>query len=424
MNRIFTLFAGLCISASVVAAPSGDGDGKKFMESDLNPLTPTYMDDIYQGSGWDSNWFLSVKGGFSSFIGKPVGCGDFFDRSKFLLNIGVGKWFTPKVGGRIAFQGLSLTDSQLRSCDYQSLHADFLYNLAPVLISTNGEQPKWGIIPYLGCGIIHNSGNGKKTFGLSYGLIGEYSINDRFSVSAEIGNTSTLGDFDGIGNGSKFNDHLFQASVGVTVNIGKTGWKRVIDAKPYIYQNDILIRKLQAMYASGDEGLKYDLKTDTYCEADGKMDGNGKNNYSGLNSLRLRMANAELARLASERAKDSIPYFTEIRDGNYIGAPIMFFFRFNSTKFTDPSQIINLDMIAKVIHKHNLKVKIIGAADSKTGKVKGNRKISDKRAAYLGKLLMQRGVEQADIQMISRGGIDKYDPYWSNRHTCIMLYLK
>lgn len=424
MNRIFTLFAGLCISASVAAIPSGDGDGKKFMESDLNPLTPTYMDDIYQGSGWDSNWFLSVKGGFSSFIGKPVGCGDFFDRSKFLLNIGVGKWFTPKVGGRIAFQGLSLTDSQLRSCDYQSLHADFLYNLAPVLISTNGEQPKWGIIPYLGCGIIHNSGNGKKPFGLSYGLIGEYSINDRFSVSAEIGNTSTLGDFDGIGNGSKFNDHLFQASVGVTVNIGKTGWKRVIDAKPYIYQNDILIRKLQAMYASGGEELKYDLKTDAYCEADGKMDGNGKNNYSGLNSLRLRMANAELARLASERAKDSIPYFTEIRDGNYIGAPIMFFFRFNSTKFTDPSQIINLDMIAKVIHKHNLKVKIIGAADSKTGKVKGNRKISDKRAAYLGKLLMQRGVEQADIQMISRGGIDKYDPYWSNRHTCIMLYLK
>ena len=428
MNRIFTLIAGLCISASVVAAPSGDGDGKKFVENDLSPISPTYMDDIYQGSGWDSNWFVSLKGGLGSFIGKPVGCGDFYDRSNFLLNVSAGKWFTTKVGGRISFQGLTFTDSQLRDCDYQSIHADFLYNLAPVLISTNGEQPKWGIIPYLGCGIVHNSYNGMKPFGISYGLIGEYAINDRLSVSAEIGNTTTLGDFDGIGNGSKFNDHLFQASVGVTVNIGKTGWKRVIDAKPYIYQNDILIRKLQELYASGGAGLQYDSKTDAYCDADAKLgidgNGNGKNNYSGLNSLRMRMANAEMAKVAAMSVKDSIPYFAAIRDGNYIGAPIMFFFRFNSTKFTDPSQIINLDMIAKVIHKYNLKVKIIGAADSRTGKAKGNRKISDMRASYLGKLLMQRGVEQADIELVSRGGIDKYDPYWSNRHTCIMLYLK
>ena len=417
------MIAGLCISASVAATPSGDGDGKKFMESDLNPLTPTYMDDIYQGSGWDSNWFLSVKGGFSSFIGKPVGCGDFFDRSKFLLNIGVGKWFTPKVGGRIAFQGLALTDSELRSCDYQSLHADFLYNLAPVLLNSNGEQPKWGIIPYLGCGIVHNANSGKKPFGISYGLIGQYALNNRLSVSAEIGNTTTLGDFDGIGDGSKFNDNIFQASVGLTLNIGKVGWRRVIDAKPYIYQNDILIRKLQEMYASGadsgDGELDADVDIDTYNT--GKR---GRNNYSGINALRERMANEAMARLAAERAKDSIPYFTYIRDGHYIGAPILFFFRLNSTEFTDKSQVINLDMIAKVIHKHNLRVEIIGSADSKTGGKKGNQKLSDKRASYLARLLKQRGVEDADIRMVGRGGIDKYDPYVANRHSCIMLYLK
>ena len=49
---------------------------------------------------WGSNWFLSVKGGVSAFVGKPVGHGDLFDREKPLLNVSVGKWFTPYVGGR------------------------------------------------------------------------------------------------------------------------------------------------------------------------------------------------------------------------------------------------------------------------------------------------------------------------------------
>ena len=423
MNRIFSLIAGLCMTASVAATPSGDGNGKKFMESDLSPLTPTYLDNVYQGSEWDSNWFVSVKGGFSSFNGKPVGCGDFFDRSKMMLNIGVGKWFTPKVGGRIVFQGFTLTDSQKRDCDFQSVHADFLYNLLPLLSSSKEMTYRWGVIPYLGCGIIHNGYNGNKPFGISFGVIGQYAVNGRLSVGAEIGNTATLADFDGIGDGSKMKDNLFHASVGLTVNIGKTGWKRVIDAKPYIYQNDILLKRLNELYANGGN------IRDTECEEDNTKD---KNNYSGLNSLRMRMkmANADLARItdnnggAYTNALDSASYLAYIKDGNLIGAPILFFFHLNSTKLVDPSQIINLDMIAKVVKKHNLKVKVIGAADSKTGRKKGNMKLSQTRSSYLGKLLQHKGVPEADIEMVGRGGIDKYDPYWSNRHSCIMLFMK
>ena len=92
---------------------------------------------------WGVNWFLSAKGGVSAFIGKPVGHGDLFDREKPLLNVSVGKWFTPHVAGRLAFQGLQLKDANMVSCNYQNLRVDFLYNLT----AHSGGMQKWDIIP-------------------------------------------------------------------------------------------------------------------------------------------------------------------------------------------------------------------------------------------------------------------------------------
>ena len=101
-----------------------------FQEQDLQPLEPTYLDNVFSANVWDNNWFLSVKGGMSAFTGKPIGHGDFFDRKKPLLNISAGKWFTPYVGGRFAYQGLKLIDSDIEPRSYQNVHADFLYNVA------------------------------------------------------------------------------------------------------------------------------------------------------------------------------------------------------------------------------------------------------------------------------------------------------
>ena len=39
-------------------------------------------------------------------------------------------------------------------------------------------------------------------------------------------------DFDGYGKAHRLGDHLLSASLGLSVRIGKTGWKRVIDARP------------------------------------------------------------------------------------------------------------------------------------------------------------------------------------------------
>jgi len=46
------------------------------------------------GSG---NWFVSVTGGATAFLGTPLGCEDLFGRVKPSYNLAVGKWFTPAV---------------------------------------------------------------------------------------------------------------------------------------------------------------------------------------------------------------------------------------------------------------------------------------------------------------------------------------
>jgi len=43
------------------------------VEQMLRPLEPTYHKGVFVTSPWNGNWFVSLQGGASAFIGKPVG---------------------------------------------------------------------------------------------------------------------------------------------------------------------------------------------------------------------------------------------------------------------------------------------------------------------------------------------------------------
>lgn len=427
-----------------------------FTTQDLQPLAPTYLDGVYKDPEWSGNWFLSVNGGMNAFVGKPVGCGDFGDRIKPLLNISVGKWFTPYVGGRISYQGLKMKDSNLKSHAFQSVHTDFLYNVSTHLRQDVEYLANWDCIPYVGVGIIRNSGAYHKPFGFSYGLIGRYRIANRVHLVGEIGGTTTFRDFDGIGESDKFGDKLLHASLGLSVTFGKNGWKRVIDAKPYIYQNDQLVNGINVFREQNEklskalnydeialtemrkileiEGLigKYDLLSN--CETEGKL--HPKNNYSGLNSLRERLRNRNwngdmenykpmLAQEGDSLSANIEAYLNEIREGKtHIGAPVFFFFKIKTSQLTDNSQITNIKEIAKVMKKYNLRAKIIGAADSATGSESTNNKLSDNRSTFIANQLKKYGVNEDMIDTKHCGGIDTYKPNEVNRHACVLLYAK
>ena len=484
MKKKIVIMSMLCLALTAPVSGQSNEVDSSYMEpvitSDvmLQSLQPTYLRNVSEGSGWDRNWFLEVKGGTSAFLGSPVGCGDLFDRLTPALQVGVGKWFTPAVGGRIEFQGCQFKNAEFATMKYQFIHADFMYNLTAFIRQNELGLSRWDVIPFLGIGMVHNSdwssGNRSGTnhpFAFAYGLEARYRITNRLHLLAELSGMTTMKNFDAIGSSSRFGDNMLTLSAGLSVTIGKVGHKRIIDAKPYMSQNEWLLDYANGL-SSRNRYLTKRVHEDEQCiteyrkilEIEGLLDlykdrltdkGHTKikslypkNDYSGLNSLRARLANRgwdgnpnTMPRAMQKRngmedtddiySLDSLfnnsgvtdnAYLSAMLNGQeYIGAPIYFFFHLGTDVLTEKNQAMNLDEIARVANKHGLQVKVIGAADSATGTESINDNLSRQRAEYIRRLLLDRGVDDSRVYTIYAGGIDKYSPAEANRNTCVVL---
>lgn len=443
-------------------------------EEFLQPLEPVYLDNVVEVSPWRGNWFVNVSGGVSAFVGSPLGCGDIFDRTKPALSVSVGKWFTPAIGVRAAFQGLQFKDALFESRNFQHLHADLMWNVLAG-ISHSKDDFRWDLVPYVGLGILHNDELDRQPFAVSYGVQGRYRLTDRLHLTAELGCATTFKDFDGMGAGNKWGDRMLSLTAGLSYTIGKKGWKHIVDASPYIERNEQLIgyasslrdenehlRRKEGMNARiiAELGkiLKLEGLLDKYADMLFSMKDNNskettggypKNDYSGLNSLRARLRKSQSEKdkhkgnttfihdkdtvyMAHGRASiynngsksfqgnDTITS-SLIMDGKYIGPPIYFFFVLNTDRLTDHSQLVNLDGIARIAKKHGLRVQIIGAADSATGDDSINNGLSQRRASYIAVQLRQRGVDVNMMEVVSAGGINDYKPMEANRNACVRL---
>ena len=478
----------LCLSAMSVKASdvttTSDSIVKQVgvtSEYYLQTLKPTYLKNVSEAANWGKNWFIEIKGGASAFLGTPIGCGDVFDRLSPALQVGLGKWFTPAVGGRVAYQGLSFKNGEFKSMDYHFIHADFLYNLTSGINCNDIGLSRWDVIPYLGVGMIYNPdwssacmcpghASGSHPFAFTYGLECRYRLNDRMHLVAELSGMTTAKNFDAVGSSSKFGDNMLTLSAGLSFTLGKAGYKRIVDAKPYIAQNEWLLSYAESLGNNNRMLRKTNMENEKILaeyqkilEMEGLLDLYGnkfnnkdkskalfpRNDYSGLNSLRARLNNkgwdgnpenmpkAMLKRgegydKETEKAMEAfynreldelqIAYLTAMRDGTEpIGAPVYFFFNIGTDQLTDVSQLLNIDELAKVAKTYNLKVKIIGAADSATGTDSINETLSSKRAAYIMRLMRDRGVASENIKTTHEGGIDDYSPVQANRNTCVVL---
>lgn len=331
------------------------------------------------------NWFGCVKAGMSTFTGAPVGCTDFFGHTRPTMLVSFGKWHSRFFGTRLVYQGFTFTNAENKAMNYQNYHGDLMLNLSSFVRSSYNPLPRWDFALYLGAGATKNTTIHSAPFAVSHGFLCSYRATNRLHVTAEVGGTSTFQRFDGIGKDKHFGDNILHASLGVTIGIGKQGF----DRKPVL---EVL----------GDDGNQTSLL----------YDGSQfpKNDFEGLKSLKERMSKGEddSGSLASS--------------GIQLDAPILFFFKINTTTLIDKQQLVNIKEIAKAVNENDLRINIYGAADSKTGTPKHNQKLSVRRAKYIAKLLMKAGVDKSKMRGFSRGGINIYKPYTANRHTCVIVY--
>lgn len=83
--------------------------------------------------------------------------------------------------------------------------------------------------------------------------------------------------------------------------------------------------------------------------------------------------------------------------------------------------MVNLDDIAHIAKDENLKVLISGAADSAIGTQPGNQELGQRRANFIAKSLVERGINESQVQIKNFGGIDKYESNEANRFTIVIL---
>lgn len=397
-GQLSSFAAGItCDSAKIIQHIQADGL--------LNTLEPTYLKEPLIGSPWSRNWYVSVSAGTSAFAGTPLGCEDIFGRMQPALQVSAGKWFTPSIGVRASYQGFGMkfVDSDITKQRYHVAHVDLLWNVGMNPSDELGLH-RWTVAPYIGGGIIKHEQNGKHPFTINYGVMAAYRLGHRVVVNMELAGLNTFQDFDGHGSSNKFGDRLFTLSAGLTVNIGKVGWKRAVDAYPYRQQNEYLMETINDLLRQ--RGLQGSSDNNSLLSKQGE--------YSGLASLRARLAHKNW------NGKDSIA--GQSSEGRkLIGVPFYFFFRINTCTLTDESQLQNLINLAKVAKAYNLNVYVDGAADAATGTVPINEKLSEQRARYIARMLREQGIAEDDIHITAKGGINKFAPIQRNRHTRVMI---
>ena len=181
------------------------------------------------------------------------------------------------------------------------------------------------------------------------------------------------------------------------------------------------------------------------------------NDYSGLNSLRARLANRfwdgqsdmtkyqepvddETVRTGGQAkaSDDAITeaqkrrgegstenrYFDEIvSSGTPIGAPLLVFFKGGGTVLTDSAQLINVKAVAELAKEYGFRIRVTGSADSATGSVEKNAAVAQSRAKFIADYLISQGVSEDSIEQSAVGGVNELNPTHANRNCKIELLL-
>ena len=78
-KHIILFFAALCSLHNHANAAPSDSDTVRYESFSngiemLRPMQPSYLDGVVVPTRKSGNWFVSLSGGASAFLGTPLGC--------------------------------------------------------------------------------------------------------------------------------------------------------------------------------------------------------------------------------------------------------------------------------------------------------------------------------------------------------------
>ncbi len=356
------------------------------------------------GKAFD-NWFISAGGGANIYFGEFDSEAKLGKRLAPALDVSLGKWFTPEVGARLQYSGLSAKGATVAGARFAGsdvvgnsylsekfnvnfVHADFLWNISSAIGGQRSDR-FWEFIPFTGFGAAFASDNDHKDAELAFtaGLTNKIRVTDALSVNLEMRGMMVNQRFEGTSGGTKL-EGMGATTLGLTYKFGK---KRKFEKHEYAAPVDY------TPYNNRIETLRAEL-----ADANKKIE---KLTYD------LNEAKRDVGTTTTVKPRVEIPK-------TYI------FFRLNSHVISDQAHV-SIDNLAKTLKEMSpaRKFKVIGSADRATGSEKYNMELSRKRAQAVRDALVAKGVDASKLEVIALGGanepLDKNKPML-DRHVVVV----
>lgn len=368
--------------------------------------TPELKYSVATNSFW-SNWFVSANlmyGAFYSNEEKGVDISksplkDF--RRNLGFSVAVGKWFTPGLGLRTKFQGIwgkhvipdgsatpVFTNVDNNAIKFWNLQEQVLFNLSNLFCGYS-ETRVWNLIPYAGVGVLRNCSANEYTHGASLGILNTFKLSKKLLFNVELGFNISDDDYNNAGAGHKtyghsipMTDRYFTAELGLTYNLGKATWSKTPDV------DAIKALSQQQIDALNDQ----------------------------VNSLKDE--NDNLRNALAQKPKEVVK---EVVVREVVAAPASVFFNIGKSKIASRKDLVTVKQLAEVAKEKNAKITVTGYADSKTGSVAFNQKLSQKRAETVADELVKMGVSRENIEVVAKGGVADLTPVSYNRRATVEI---
>ena len=352
-------------------------------------VTVEYSSDRYrvETAPFKANWFVGVDGGAQVYFGEHDKQCKFGDRLAPALNIYVGKWFTPAVGARLVYSGISQKGAtqnhnihgtgeavpgkggwgywlEQQKFSFMNIHADVMFNLANAFCGYQPEGHLWNPTPFIGLGWAHVYSEKPKTNEISanVGLINAFRLCDALDLNVNLHAMMVNEAFDGE-TGHRGGEGNLSATLGLTYKFKPRGWER-----------SKLVKVIETSDVSQYQIALAELK-------------------------------AERERLEKELSElKSKPEIIETT--NTIASPYYVRFELGKSELSKEARV-NLGLLAEILKTTGAKFTVSGYADAATGNKKINEKLSQERAqAVYDCLTKEFSVPASQLDLDSKGGVD------------------
>lgn len=338
----------------------------------------------YLTNRFGDNWFIGVGGGINLFL-----LDNYTPSIGPSIDANFGKWFTPAIGMRAGYQGISYKFVD-QKYGYMYVHGDFLWNFSNA-VSGYKETRFWDFVPYLHAGYYRSYGLQNNDFvdneiAAGAGLLHNLRLSNRLDLIIDMRATVVNGRAAGMANPAV----LPSVTAGLAVDLGLPDFVRgatVVEA--------IELVNMQRVDALETTVAALELANKTLA----------------VDTKKLSMANKKLQ---SENAslKDTLATRVNYTEFFQSMEPAVIFFEIGQTKLGD-KELKHLDFFAQNLLSQadthtKLNVTLMGSADSNTGTMKRNQALSEARAQYVFDLLTQKYGISAD-RIIVKSEVVKAD---------------